>query len=101
MANRNKVIRNGRRIRARLAHSRLEAKRHWFSKLMDYTNVNAFYFLQQNYAIIGPGMARRPFFDAKFPAYVNYAALGELIGHEITHGFDTKGRKYDATGRYE
>ena len=37
-----------------------------------------------------------PFFKVGLPMYLNYGAMG--IGHEITHGFDDKGRQYDGTG---
>ncbi|HET9100036.1 MAG TPA: M13 family metallopeptidase [Acidobacteriaceae bacterium] len=40
-----------------------------------------------------------PFFDAKAPAAVNYGAIGSIIGHEISHTFDTEGSTFDATGR--
>ena len=40
-----------------------------------------------------------PFFDAKAPSAVNYGAIGSVIGHEISHTFDTEGSTFDATGR--
>ncbi|MHB1958622.1 MAG: M13 family metallopeptidase, partial [Acidobacteriaceae bacterium] len=40
-----------------------------------------------------------PFFDAKAPAAVNYGAIGSIIGHEISHTFDTEGSTFDAKGR--
>ncbi|MES2220786.1 MAG: M13 family metallopeptidase [Acidobacteriota bacterium] len=40
-----------------------------------------------------------PFFDAKAPAAANYGAIGSIIGHEISHTFDTEGSTFDATGR--
>ena len=40
-----------------------------------------------------------PFFDAKAPPAVNYGAIGSVIGHEISHTFDTEGSTFDATGR--
>ena len=52
-----------------------------------------------NKVIMGPGMAQPPFFDPGYPSYINYAAVGHLVGHEVTHGFDEVGKKYDATGR--
>lgn len=39
-----------------------------------------------------------PIFSADRPNYVNYARMGSIIGHEITHGFDDKGRQFDFNG---
>lgn len=41
------------------------------------------------------------FFSADRPRYMNYAAIGQVIGHEITHGFDNKGRQYDSNGNLD
>lgn len=38
------------------------------------------------------------FFSANRPRYMNYAAIGSIIGHEITHGFDDLGRQFDLLG---
>lgn len=38
------------------------------------------------------------FFSADRPRYMNYAAIGQIIGHEITHGFDDQGKQFDADG---
>jgi predicted metalloendopeptidase len=42
-----------------------------------------------------------PFFDPKYPASVNYGAIGATIGHEISHSFDDQGALFDATGRLQ
>ena len=39
-----------------------------------------------------------PFFAADYPAARNYGGIGAVLGHEMTHGFDNTGRKYDADG---
>lgn len=38
------------------------------------------------------------FFSAERPRYMNYASIGSIIGHEITHGFDDQGRQFDLDG---
>ena len=37
-------------------------------------------------------------FNSKLPLYINYGGVGAIVGHEITHGFDDNGRKFDYTG---
>jgi putative endopeptidase len=48
--------------------------------------------------VIPAGIAQPPFFSTAFDEAVNYGGLGTVIGHEITHGFDDQGRKYDQKG---
>jgi endothelin-converting enzyme/putative endopeptidase len=45
------------------------------------------------------GILQRPFFDADYPMAMNFGGIGMVMGHELTHGFDDQGRKYDGQGR--
>ena len=60
--------------------------------------VNAYYNPTTNEICFPAGILQRPFFDAKADAAFNYGAIGVVIGHEMTHGFDDQGRQYDAAG---
>lgn len=67
----------------------------WF---MGPQAVNAYFNGSQNEIVFPAGILQPPFFDAKADDAVNYGAIGMVIGHEITHGFDDRGRKFDAQG---
>ena len=60
--------------------------------------VNAYYDPQLNEIVFPAGILQPPFFDALADDAVNYGAMGAVIGHEMTHGFDDQGRKFDAQG---
>jgi putative endopeptidase len=60
--------------------------------------VNAYYSPQMNEIVFPAGILQPPFFDAKADDAVNYGAMGAVIGHEMTHGFDDQGRQFDAQG---
>jgi len=60
--------------------------------------VNAYYNPLLNEIVLPAGILQPPFFDPKADAAVNYGAIGMVIGHELTHGFDDSGRKFDAQG---
>lgn len=60
--------------------------------------VNAYYNPAANEIVFPAGIMQPPFFDRTFPKAMNYGALGMVIGHELTHGFDDEGRKYAPTG---
>ncbi|CAF0711916.1 unnamed protein product [Brachionus calyciflorus] len=60
--------------------------------------VNAFYNPQSNQICFPAGILQAPFYDSKSPNYLNYGGIGAVIGHEITHGFDDRGRKFDKDG---
>jgi predicted metalloendopeptidase len=61
-------------------------------------DINAAYNPGRNKIEIAAAILQPPFFDPKLDAAVNYCTLGAVIGHEITHGFDSTGRLYDSVG---
>jgi len=60
--------------------------------------VDAYNSSQKNEIAFPAGILQPPFFDPKADDAVNYGAMGSVIGHEMTHGFDDQGRKFDAQG---
>lgn len=61
--------------------------------------VNAFHFYDENTIHFPAGIIQLPFFDANRSKEENLGAIGILIAHEISHGFDTNGSKYDKDGK--
>ncbi len=66
--------------------------------LMTPPTVNAYYNPTRNEIVFPAGILQPPFFDAHADDAVNYGGMGAVIGHELTHGFDDEGSKYDAEG---
>ena len=60
--------------------------------------VNAYYNPLKNEIVFPAGILQPPFFDPKGDDASNYGGIGAVIGHEMTHGFDDEGRKFDAQG---
>lgn len=60
--------------------------------------INAYNDPQNNTINFPAGILQLPFFNAKQSDAANYGSIGMVIGHEITHGFDDQGRKFDAKG---
>ncbi len=60
--------------------------------------VNAYYNPSANEIVFPAGILQAPRFDAAADDAVNYASIGAVIGHEISHGFDDQGSKYDGAG---
>ena len=60
--------------------------------------VNAYYNPLNNEIVFPAGILQPPFFDAKADDASNYGAIGAVIGHEMTHGFDDQGRQFDSKG---
>ena len=65
---------------------------------MTPSTVNAYYNSQANEIVFPAGILQPPFFDPEADDAVNYGAIGAVIGHEMTHGFDDRGRQFDALG---
>ena len=70
-------------------------KSEWF---MNPQTVNAYYSPNMNEICFPAGILQPPFFYMNADDAVNYGAIGVVIGHEMTHGFDDKGRNYDLEG---
>jgi putative endopeptidase len=66
--------------------------------LMTPQTVNAYYNPTTNEICFPAAILQPPFFDMNADDAVNYGAIGVVIGHEMTHGFDDKGRQYDKNG---
>src|SRR6476661_238704 len=60
--------------------------------------INAYYNPTLNEMVFPAGYLQPPFFDPNADDAVNYGAIGGVMGHEMTHGFDDQGRQYDAEG---
>ncbi len=60
--------------------------------------VNAYYSPSHNDINFPAGILQPPFFDNRMDAAVNYGAIGSVMGHELTHGFDDQGRQFDGQG---
>lgn len=67
----------------------------WF---MTPQTVNAYYSPTMNEIVFPAGILQPPFFNVEADDAVNYGAIGAVIGHEITHGFDDQGRRSDGEG---
>ena len=65
---------------------------------MTAPTVNAYYNATLNEIVFPAGILQFPFFDAKADDALNYGGIGAVIGHEMSHGFDDNGSKYDADG---
>lgn len=71
----------------------------WFT---NPTTVNAFYSSSTNQIRFPAGELQKPFFwGREYPRSLSYGAIGVIVGHELTHGFDNNGRKYDKNGNLD
>jgi len=60
--------------------------------------VNAYYSRNRNQIMFPAGILQPPFYHKYFPKAMNFGGIGVVIGHEITHGFDDKGKQFDEQG---
>ena len=67
----------------------------WFMNAFD---INAYYSPQYNEIVFPAGILQKPFFSDNYEDPLNYGGIGVVIAHEITHGFDDQGRKFDLNG---
>ncbi|HTA27283.1 MAG TPA: M13 family metallopeptidase [Bacteroidia bacterium] len=65
---------------------------------MSPQTVNAYYNPTNNEIVFPAAILQMPFFDPNRDIAMNYGAIGAVIGHEMTHGFDDQGSQYDASG---
>ena len=63
--------------------------------------VNAYYNPLQNEIVFPAAILQPPFFDANADDALNYGGIGAVIGHEMIHGYDDQGSRFDATGKFE
>lgn len=68
---------------------------------MNPQTVNAYYSPARNEIVFPAGILQFPFFDKDVDDAINYGAMGAVIGHEITHGFDDSGAKFNKDGNLE
>jgi endothelin-converting enzyme/putative endopeptidase len=80
-----------------LAQLQMPVDRTVFAASPDTTN--AFYSPSRNDITIPVAILDQPFFDPANSPVLNFGAIGSIIGHEITHGFDNYGRHFDGAGR--
>ena len=101
------TITSGTHWANRHAGQRFESVRNWnkLGKPVDRTEwgmtpptVNAYYNPQLNEIVFPAGILQPPFYNASADDAFNYGAMGAVIGHEMTHGFDDQGRQYDKDG---
>lgn len=62
------------------------------------TMLNAFYSYNENKMVFPAAILQPPFYNVLYPSAMNYGAIGGVMAHEITHGFDDKGKLYDSEG---
>jgi endothelin-converting enzyme/putative endopeptidase len=69
--------------------------------LISPPTVNAYYEASRNEIVFPAGILQPPFFNREATDAVNFGAMGMVVGHELTHGFDDEGRQFDAKGNLD
>ena len=91
-------VMNARRFQAAYEYGQLDKpvdKERWY---MTPQTVNAYYEPSSNEICFPAGILQAPYFDPNADEACNYGAIGVVIGHEMTHGFDDQGRNFDHNG---
>ncbi|OWA50857.1 Neprilysin-11 [Hypsibius exemplaris] len=70
----------------------------FFKGFIDAVEVNARHVYNKNVIKLPAALLQNPFYDDRQPAYMKYARMGATIGHELAHGFESEGSKYDGEG---
>ncbi len=92
-------VRNGRRFETRRNLNKLGKPVDPGEWEMNPQEVNAYYHpLKNEIVFFAAGILQPPYFDGEADDAVNYGAIGMVIGHEMTHGFDDMGSRFDADG---
>ena len=92
-------VRNAKKFEWQRQVARLDKPVERFEWWMNAQTVNAYYNPLMNQITFPAGILQPPFFDPNADPAVNYGAIGAVIGHEMGHGFDDRGREYDEAGK--
>lgn len=65
------------------------------------TEVNGYYSTDFNHIVFPAGILRPPLYNLNSPRSFNFGSFGMIVGHELTHGFDNKGRNFDKFGNMQ
>jgi endothelin-converting enzyme len=85
----------GMRVKTAKAFAQVDLPIDRKSFLLPVSGPNAAYYMAANSINIPAGSTQLPAFHHQLPSYALYGGVGSIIGHEITHGFDSNGRKWD------
>eukprot|EP00106_Octopus_bimaculoides_P018549 XP_014785991.1 PREDICTED: neprilysin-2-like [Octopus bimaculoides] len=94
-------FRNVHQIKRYRSHNQIKELREPVDRekwLQDPAVINAYYNPNTNDIVFPAGILQPVFYSNSYPKSLNYGGIGIVIGHEITHGFDNRGRKFDKTG---